>query len=45
MVMVHGAKDVVVPFEEVGVFLIEKMEFRQEEAIEVIEHEVCWRVL
>ncbi len=30
------------PFEEVGSFLVEKMEFGQEEAIEVPEHGGCW---
>ncbi len=29
------------PFEEFDIFLIEEIEFRQEEAIEVLEHEGC----
>ncbi len=33
------------PFEEVGFFMIEEMEFGQEEAIEVLEHEGCWWLL
>ncbi len=33
------------PFEEVGSFLVEKMEFGQEEAIEVLEHAGCWWLL
>ncbi len=41
-VVVHGAKDVVVPFKEVGSFQIEKIDFRQEEMIEVLKHEGCW---
>ncbi len=40
--MVNGAKDAEVPFKEVCFFLIEEMEFRQEEAIKVLEHEGCW---
>ncbi len=37
--MVYGAKDSVVPFKEVRGFLIEAMELRHEETIEVLEHE------
>ncbi len=44
-VVVNGAKDVVVPFEEVGIFLVEEMEFGEEEMIEVSEHEGCWCLL
>ncbi len=43
--MVHGAKDTVGPLEEVGGFLIEKMEFRQVETIEVSKHEEFWWLL
>ncbi len=39
--MVYGAKDAVGPFEEVGVFLIEEMEFKQEDVVEVSEHKGC----
>ncbi len=44
-VVVYRTKDAVVPFEEVGFFMIEEMEFGQEEAIEVLEHEGCWWLL
>ncbi len=43
--MVNGAKDAVVPFKEIGFFLIEDMEFGQQEVIEVSEHEGCWWLL
>ncbi len=35
MVVVDGAKDVVVPFKEVCFFLVEEMDFREEELVEV----------
>ncbi len=38
-VLVHGAKDPVVPFAEVDIFLIEKMEFILKEPIEMPKHE------
>ncbi len=41
-VVVHGAKDAVVSFMEVGVFLVEKIEFGEEEAVEVLEHKRSW---
>ncbi len=37
--MIIGAKYAVVPFEEVCVFLIEEMEFGEEEAVEVSKHQ------
>ncbi len=45
MVVAYGAKDAVVPFKAVGFFLVEKVEFGQEEAIEMPEHEGCWWLL
>ncbi len=45
MVMVYGAKDMVVPLEEVCLCLVEEMEFGQKEAIEVSEHEGRWWLL
>ncbi len=45
MVVVHGAKDVVVPFAEVGIILIEKMEFILKEPIEMLKHEKGWKLL
>ncbi len=43
--MVCSAKDAVVPFKEVGFFLVEEMEFGEEEAVKVLEHEGCWWLL
>ncbi len=45
MVLVCGTKDAVVPFAEVGFFLVEEMVFRKEEAVEVLEHEGGWWLL
>ncbi len=45
MVVVHGAKDVIVPFVEVGIFLIEKMEFILKEPMEMPKHEGGWWLL
>ncbi len=37
--MIYRAKDAVVPFKEVGFFLVEEMEVGKEEANEMSEHE------
>ncbi len=44
-VVVHGAKDAVVPIAEVGVYLIEKMKFILKEANEMLKHEKGWKLL
>ncbi len=44
-VVVHGAKNAGVSFAEVGVFMIEKMEFRLKELIEMLKHEGGWWLL
>ncbi len=43
-VVVHCAKDAVMPF-EVGIFLIEKMEFILKELIDMPKHEGGWWLL
>ncbi len=45
LVMVCSAKDAVVSFKEVGFFLVEEMEFGEEEVVEVSEHEGRWWLL
>ncbi len=42
MVVVHNAKHAVVPFAEVGIFLIQKLEFIFKELIEMPKHEGGW---
>ncbi len=42
LVVIHGAKDVVVPFGEVGILLIKKIEFIHEELIEMPKHKRGW---
>ena len=44
-VVVHGAKNAGVSFAEVGVFMIEKMEFILKEPMEMPKHEGGWWLL
>lgn len=45
LVMVTLSEDAVVPKLGVGVFLIEEMDFVDEELVEVLEHEGHWWLL
>ncbi len=38
MVLIVASKDAVVPFEEVGFFLVEELKFGDKETIEMAEH-------